>query len=58
MAVSYGTPEHRSFHFKREHLGFDLKLYTVERQNKETGEPSIHYVYICHKLENADKKAL
>ncbi len=56
MAISYGIPDNRDFHFKRAHLDFDLKTYKVEKKHKENGTSSIHYVYICKKLPGADLK--
>ena len=57
MAISYGVPENREFHFKRAHLGFELKTYSVEKKHQNNGNSSTHYVYICKKLPGADKKS-
>jgi len=32
MAISYGRPEAREFHFKRDHLRFDLQTIKIERE--------------------------
>lgn len=38
IAISYGKPESRGFHFERDHLGFEMKqyiLYPVEAKSEE-----------------------
>lgn len=37
MAISYGIPENRDFHFKRGHLGFELKTYKIEKKHQQSG---------------------
>ena len=29
LCISYGTPENRVFHFRREHLGFDVSCFVL-----------------------------
>jgi len=31
MIISYGQPENRIFHLEREHLAFDLSVYTIKK---------------------------
>lgn len=31
MIISYGQPENRIFHLEREHLGFELSVYTIKK---------------------------
>jgi len=31
MIISYGQPENRIFHLEREHLGFDISLYSIKK---------------------------
>ena len=31
MIISYGQPENRIFHLEREHLAFDLSIYTIKK---------------------------
>jgi ubiquinone/menaquinone biosynthesis C-methylase UbiE len=38
MIISYGQPENRVFHLEREHLSFDISIYTIKKENNE-GEP-------------------
>lgn len=54
VAVSYGTPENRRFHFERGHLKFDVKTFELKRTHKDTGNTSLHHIYVCKKLEGAD----
>jgi ubiquinone/menaquinone biosynthesis C-methylase UbiE len=37
VAISYGVPQNREFHFMREHLNFSLKTYSLKKSHKETG---------------------
>ena len=55
MAISYGVPENREFHLIREHLKFDIKTYKIEKKHGDSGQTSIHYIYVAKKLEGADK---
>ena len=55
MAISYGVPENREFHLIREHLKLEIKTYKIEKKHGDTGQLSIHYIYVCKKLEGADK---
>lgn len=31
MIISYGQPENRIFHLEKEHLSFDLSVYTIKK---------------------------
>ena len=56
VAISYGKPENRSFHFKRDNLNLDLKITSIfpaDCQTEEEKDEKSHYVYICEKLLNA-----
>lgn len=57
LAISYGNPESREFHFFREFLSFDLKTYSLsDVVSTETGkEEKAHYVYVCVKNADADE---
>ena len=60
MAVSYGPPESRVFHFERDHLSFDINIYTIKKDYTidEAGLQKfekLHYVYICKKRPEADE---
>jgi ubiquinone/menaquinone biosynthesis C-methylase UbiE len=59
MIISYGQPENRIFHLEREHLGFDINIYTIKKdytvEDDSNKYEKLHYVYICKKRENADK---
>jgi ubiquinone/menaquinone biosynthesis C-methylase UbiE len=35
MAISYGAPENRVFHFEREHLSFDLNIFTIKKDDND-----------------------
>lgn len=52
VAVSYGTPANREFHFKREHLNFSIKTFELKRVTKD-GNVSLHYIYVCRKEDGA-----
>ena len=57
VAISYGKPENRAFHFDREHLSFSMKqyvLFPVDAKTDEQKEEKSHYIYLCKKLEDAD----
>ena len=56
VAISYGVPQNREFHFHRAHLGFSLKTYQLKKQHKDTGHMSMHYIYVCKKLPGAIEK--
>jgi len=49
-AISYGNPEHRLEHLKREHLSFDIEVVTMECEDPKAGT---HYSYICKKNPDA-----
>ena len=56
MAISYGNPESREFHFFREFLSFELKTYSLsETDSAEDKEEKTHYVYVCVKNADADE---
>jgi ubiquinone/menaquinone biosynthesis C-methylase UbiE len=43
MAISYGKPENRVFHFEKEHLSFDINIFTIKKayymeENNENNE--------------------
>ena len=52
MAISYGEPKNRTFHFQRKFLKFDIKTIKISKGNGE--DAKIHYIYLCKKLEGAD----
>lgn len=65
IAISYGDPDSRQFHFEREFLSWDIKLYKMFYNEKdvkkeegktesEDADPKIHYVYVCTKRKDAD----
>lgn len=58
VAISYGTPESREFHFQRDMLGWELQTFKIERQNSHNGQDSVHFVYICKKVEGCDELSL
>ena len=52
IAISYGKPNTRSFHFERKFLSWTLKefiLHPVSFQNEEEKEEKSHYIYVCTK---------
>ena len=70
LILSYAKPEERIWHLKREHLSFDIKVFTIIRkevkgnnvqynenygQNNEYVNEKIHYGYICKKMPEANK---
>lgn len=57
LAISYGNPDSREFHFYREFLSFDVKTFSLvdtDVSEAEKEEKS-HYIYACVKLEDADQ---
>lgn len=52
MGISYGYPESRVLHYKRAHLHMELRVFEIQPQNPKD---SLHYVYVCKKLEGADE---
>jgi EEF1A lysine methyltransferase 4 len=56
MAISYGVPDNREFHFIREHLKFEMNTYKIEKKH-DNGSNSIHYVYVARKLPGADEQS-
>jgi len=60
IAISYGKPESRSFHFEREHLGFSMKqyiLYPADAVSEDQKEEKSHFIYVCRKNDDADRIA-
>ena len=55
IIVSYGKPENRMTHLERDHLAFDIQIYTIKRKEDEDESEKIHYVYICKKLTEANE---
>ena len=53
IIISYGKPESRMVHLERDHLAFEIQIYTIKRQEEDEQE-KIHYVYICKKLPEAN----
>ena len=53
--ASYGTPENRLIHYKRGHLKLNMSTFQVA-QPHPNGNQTIHYVYMCKKLEGADEQ--
>ena len=52
IAISYGKPETRSFHFTRAFLSWKMVTYTlypVEFKDEEDKEERSHFIYICTK---------
>ena len=52
IIISYGNPETRMVHLERDHLAFEIQIYTIKRQDDDEQEKT-HYVYICKKLPEA-----
>lgn len=48
--ISYGKPESRMIHLERDHLGFDIQIYTIKKEEDANEEEKTHYCYICRKL--------
>ena len=59
MIISYGQPENRIFHLEREHLSFDINIYTIKKDYSVEDDSNkfekMHYVYICKKKPDADE---
>lgn len=57
LVISYGDPESRMPHLEREHLGFDINIYTIKKEEDKEEQPrnKSHYVYICKKMECANE---
>jgi len=64
VVISYGQPNNRVFHLEREHLSFDINIFTIkkdfqiEMENGPSKHEKIHYVYVCKKKEDASKVCL
>ena len=50
IIISYGNPETRMIHLERDHLAFEIQIYTIKRQDDDDDQEKTHYVYICKKL--------
>ena len=55
IAISYGDPESREFHFFREFLSFDLKTFSLKEEEGSQEAGKTHYVYVCTKNPDADE---
>jgi len=59
MIISYGAPENRIFHLEREHLNFDINIYTIKKDYTVDEDnhkfEKIHFVYVCKKKLDADQ---
>ena len=53
--ISYGSPDNRMMHLERDHLAFDIQIYTIKKQDDEESGEKVHYGYICKKLPNANE---
>ena len=53
--ISYGSPDNRMMHLERDHLAFDIQIYTIKKQDDDENGEKVHYGYICKKLENANE---
>ena len=58
VAISYGSPGNREFHFLRDHLKLSLQTFRISKTHKESGHPSLHYIYILKKEPGADQVSL
>ena len=54
IIISYGNPETRMIHLERDHLAFEMQIYTLKRKDDDDQEKT-HYIYICKKLPEANK---
>ena len=61
LAISYGKPDNRTYHFRREHLDFELTqhkiTYKIYDKKTEEHEDNAHYIYVWSKGPNADTAA-
>ena len=55
MGISYGNPENRVFHYKRSHLKMVVQTFQVAPEKDIPSKDSVHYVYVCKKLEGAEE---
>jgi ubiquinone/menaquinone biosynthesis C-methylase UbiE len=59
MMISYGAPENRIFHLERDHLSFDINIYTIKKDYSVDDDnqkyEKMHYVYVCKKKAGADE---
>ena len=51
--ISYGKPENRLLHLQRKHLAFNIQV--IELKQKTGNENSLHFIYVCKKLPEANK---
>lgn len=58
IIISYGAPQNRIFHLEREHLSFDINIFTIKKdysvENDNHKFEKMHYVYVCRKRSGAD----
>ena len=49
MIISYGLPENRLMHLEREHLAFEISIYTIKKEINEDGQDKdkVFYYFIC-----------
>lgn len=56
MVISYGQPENRIFHLEREHLAFDLSVYTIKKDytgdNSDTNKVEKVRLYRYHNIKS------
>ena len=55
MGISYGNPENRVLHYKRPHLKLNVQTFQVAPVRENAPKESVHYVYLCKKLEGAEQ---
>jgi len=55
IAISYGEPKNRLLHFYRNHLKFEVEHHKLNRTDEQSSSESVHWIYICRKMENADE---
>lgn len=58
IAITYGNPENRDFHFERPHLSWAIRqfvLYPADCETQEQKDEKSHYIYVCKKNEDADR---
>lgn len=54
MGISYGNPENRVLHYKRGHLKMTVQTYQVAPAKDSKDQQSVHFVYVCKKIEGAE----
>lgn len=48
VIISYGSPETRMEHLRREHVGWEIRIENLIKKAEDGGE-LLHYVYVCRK---------